>query len=116
MGNFAMETTGEKGELIMSGALTIVNASGIKAKLIEILKNTERIVMYINKESDIDLSFLQLLCSAHRTASKLGKSFLIRPSDEGKFLIAVENAGYARRRGCARDRQDTCLWVGGNHA
>jgi ABC-type transporter Mla MlaB component len=102
-------------ELTLAGSLTIENASAIRKKLITALMREDSLRVCIEADAAVDVSFLQLLCSAHRTASKLGKSFALGQAASGGFLAAVESAGYFRKRGCARDREETCLWTGGGH-
>jgi anti-anti-sigma regulatory factor len=108
-------TESEKGELIMGGALTIENASEIRSRLIKTLVREHDVVICIAPDASADISFLQILCSAHYTASKLGRSFLLSHGSGDAFLSTVENAGYSRSRGCARDTDKTCLWVRGEH-
>ena len=99
----------------LDGPLTIENASAIRKKLISTLLREDEIVVCIDTDVPVDLSFLQLLCSAHRSASNLGKSFTLRHKNSGNFPAAVENSGYTRKKGCIHDRYGTCLWTGGRH-
>jgi hypothetical protein len=102
-------------ELVLEGPLTIGNASVIRKNLISTLIREDEIVVSIDAEAPVDLSFLQLLCSAHRSASSLGKTFTLRNADSGNFTAAVENSGFTRKKGCIHDKSGTCLWVGGRH-
>ena len=99
----------------MAGSLTIENAAVIRKKLIAALIKEDALKVCIDADAAVDISFLQLLCSAHRTASKLGKSFTLGCAASGNFLKAGAGAGYFRKRGCAREREETCLWTGGGH-
>ena len=115
MSDFRAGEPGRETELVLDGPLTIENASVIRKKLIAALTGKDEIVVSIDADAPVDLSFLQLLCSAHRSASKLGKSFTLRNQDSGNFPAAVENSGYARKKGCVHDKYGTCLWAGGRH-
>jgi hypothetical protein len=115
MSDFRVTESEKGGELFFGGALTIENASEIRSRLIKTLIREDEVVVSIDPDASVDVSFLQLLCSAHVTASKLGKSLALGRSDAGNFLIAVENAGYIRKKGCARDANKTCIWVRGEH-
>ena len=99
----------------LDGPLTIGNAAAIRKKLISTLIREDEIVVCIDADVPVDLSFLQVLCSAHRTASNLGKAFRLRYKNSGNFPAAVENAAYNRKKGCAHDKYGTCLWAGGRH-
>lgn len=99
----------------LDGPLTIENASAIRKKLISTLIREDEIAVCIDADVPVDLSFLQLLCSAHRSASSLGKAFTLRHTTSGNFSAAVENSGYRRKKGCVHDSCGTCLWVGGKH-
>ncbi len=110
---FTIEPAGTQGEFIMSGALTIDNAAAIRARLIDIFKKTDRIAVSINEESEIDVSFLQLLCSAHRTAMESEKSFVLDGAKSKSLIHVAEEAGYARKTGCSFDKNGNCLLISG---
>lgn len=111
MSDFDVSESGDGGELILGGALTIENASAIRKQLIKTLIRTDEMVVSVDADALVDISFLQLLCSAHRTASNLGKALTLRPLPSDNFLVAVENAGFTRKRGCSCSRESDCLWV-----
>ncbi len=115
MSDIRVSESGRGGGLVLGGSLTIENASAIRKKLMQMLLREDEVVVSVNADVSVDLSFLQLLCSAHRTASNLGKSFLLRAPNSGNFPAAVENSGYGRIKGCAHDKYGTCLWSGGRH-
>lgn len=115
MSDFRVTESYDGGELVLGGSLTIENASTLRTTFIKALMKEDDLSVCIDADAIVDVSSLQLLCSAHRTALKLGKSITLRLLDKANFLGAVDNAGYIRRRGCARDKDGTCLLVGGAH-
>jgi hypothetical protein len=113
MSDFRVLGPDQGGELTFGGSLTIENASALRKKLISALIKADTLKVFIDADASVDVSFLQLLCSAHRTASNLGKVFAFGREATGNFLTAVNGAGFFRSRGCAMVK--TCLWTGGGH-
>lgn len=99
----------EDGLLALSGELLIENSSELKSALCEALASSPRLIVDLGKVTAADISSLQLLCSAHRSASLAGTSFRIDQTGEAIRSIA-ENAGYScRTKGC-RFAIGICLW------
>ena len=104
----------DTGTLRLEGDLTIERTT----KLLEVLRHalavSDRIVVEFGEVSTVDLSFLQLLCSAHRTAVAKGKQFFFA-GDRPDFLSdAAEQAGFIRKRKCQMNPEgQDCLWLRG---
>jgi ABC-type transporter Mla MlaB component len=103
----------EPGALAMSGALTVVNAVEILKRVRDALAQTDDLLVTVDEDSEVDVSFLQILCSAHRTAAAQNKCFKLNIKKTRAFEGAARAAGYIRRKGCSRDRDGSCLWAGG---
>lgn len=106
-----ISATGVPGEFIMHGILTIEHAAGIRREFLDIFGRHDAIVMHIDGETTIDLSFLQLLCSACRTAMKQGKSFSVRNGLPDRCRALVDETGYSREKGCGPHTKKYCLWL-----
>lgn len=103
---------GPEGELILEAGLTIENAAGLRSMVQEALLKTDSLEIVIGKEAGIDITLLQILCSAHRTAVKAGKRLSVR-GGESSLVRVLSDAGL---RGCncgAGDRYRSCLWAEG---
>lgn len=102
------------GTLRLDGDLTIERAAELLDVCRRALEACDRIAVEFDEVCAVDLSCLQLLCSAHRTAVAQDKQFFFagkRPA----FLSEVGGvAGFIRKQKCQMnpDRQD-CLWLGG---
>ncbi len=105
------EQTGNQGDLTLDGDLTLSQAGELRTLLIKALINADRVVLDFGSVTDIDLSALQLLCSAHRSAVRLNKQLIFSGEWPGLFKQAVNDAGYARFAGCHLDCENSCLWV-----
>lgn len=59
--------------LVLSEELTIARVSAIRDALQNVLEEADNLTVDVGVASEIDLSFLQLMCSAHRTGASRGK-------------------------------------------
>lgn len=110
MGDYILNVAGA-GELVMGGDLTIENAAKIRAGLLEALGKGGPVIVRIEGDAVMDVSFMQILCSAHNAAVKSDKPFCLSYAIPGNFIRAVVESGYKRNRGCSRDKNGSCLWV-----
>jgi len=112
MSGFTVSQPDDEGVLVMGGSLTIGNAGEIRRRLLDAFERSDRVVVSIAEDTQMDISFLQVLCAAHHAAVKTNKTFeLVRTPKI--FSCAVEDAGYPRLRSCIHDRDGTCLWATG---
>jgi anti-anti-sigma regulatory factor len=109
MDNFEIRETGTEGEVVMSGTLTIENASAVRDGILAAFAKTDRIVIALDEDIAVDLAFLQILCSACHTAASAGKIFALKEGRPGRLSEAAAAAGYLRKRCCSRGK--SCLWI-----
>ena len=115
MSGFTVSQPDDARVLVMGGSLTIENAGEIRRRLLDAFERSDRVVVSIAEDTQMDISFLQILCAAHHTAAKTNKTFELDRAPK-VFPCAIEDAGYLRLRGCIHDRDRTCLWAtGGKH-
>ncbi len=112
--DFTIEQSGAVGVLKVDGEMTVQYAGVLKAALLKSFDSVDHLILNLDKVTEIDLSCLQLLCSAHRTSAKLQKQLTITSNHPEALQQAVAAAGYARHVGCRFDCNKNCLWVGGN--
>lgn len=94
MSAFTISEPGGVGNLTMSGSLTIENAGEIKRRLLTAFERSDHLKVRIMEDAEMDVSFLQILCAAHRTAEKSNKIFAVDPTE---LLIRIsEEAGVDR--------------------
>lgn len=113
MGEYRMREAESPGSLIMSGSLSIENSARIKEALTNALERSEHIVLKLEEDSSVDLSFLQMLCAVHRAATAKQKTLEVLGLTAENFEQMVRDSGYARTCGCSWDKDHTCLWVRG---
>ncbi|RJR38696.1 MAG: STAS domain-containing protein [Desulfobacteraceae bacterium] len=98
--DFLIEGPDDAGTLTLKGELTIQHAARLKEVLLRVLDQTTNLSISLEGIREIDLSCLQVLCSAHRTAVGLQKSIAATGLWSEEILSAVERAGYRAGRSC----------------
>lgn len=112
MENFTITDTDSGKSLSVSGEVTIQNAGGFRDSLKELYEGGSNVAIHLEELINADLTFLQILCSAHRTFTASGKTLTITGPCPQILKKVIEDAGYQRGHGCALDATSTCLWTG----
>ena len=94
----------------LAGDLTVENASEIRDALIEAIHKEDGISLDISGVTDLDVSFLQIICSLHRTVFKTGKTINIQGEMPRSIRHAISDYGYICRGDCIYDEQKTCVF------
>lgn len=103
-------------ELHVSGAATVAHAAALKTALLDALQRAPAVRLVIEDLEAVDLSFLQLLCAAHRTAEARNRTLTLSWADPGRFSSAITRAGFQRRIGCQAGSAAPCFWeCGADH-
>ena len=114
MFDYKVDKSDDKKILSINGDLTIQNAAELQKILIECLEDTAHLTLNIENVTEIDMSCLQLLCSAHKTTLNTDKGLSIDGSPSAIFQEAVNVSGYQQFSGCELDKSNSCLWIDGN--
>ena len=101
----------ERGRLVLEGELTLEHVRQLHEELRSSMENVRKLDVDISGVVEADLSFLQLLCSAHRTAVKTGKTLNFVKDIPESVRQVMENNGYSRQNSCSLDVGKTCLWT-----
>lgn len=97
--------------LIFSGEMTVSSAEGIRTALSGSLGRVGNVMLSIDSVDEIDLSCLQLFCSAHRSAVRQNKRLSIVGEYPEGFRTIIMKTGFRRQFGCALCPDKTCLWA-----
>ncbi|UTG93953.1 STAS domain-containing protein [Geobacter sulfurreducens] len=106
--------SGERYVLGVGGDLTIPFAGEFRGALLEALDQAGSVEVDVSGVSAVDITGLQLLCSAHRAACTRQKGFFLTGRDNPVFAESVGLAGFERHVGCSRDVGKNCIWIGGD--
>ena len=91
-----MDTDTIHHDLKLSGPLTTAGANDIRGLIAEALETSNSVRIDVSAVTDIDLSFLQTLIAAHKTAKLERKSLTVLAS--GSEALAVQISDAACRR------------------
>lgn len=93
------------------GELTVQHAAEFRTCLLDALGRAQSIRVDLQAIEDMDLTCLQLLCSAHKTALSAGRELSLDYDGSDLLERSIGRGGFFRSRGCALDQNDCCLWI-----
>lgn len=97
-------------ELDWSGELTVRRIAALRDEVRDALQAAAVVRIRLEAEAEIDTALLQLLCSAHRTAVRAGKTFFIVGQLPEQITGFLRLAGFHRHIGCCLDETESCIW------
>ena len=94
----------------IAGSLTVEHA----AQMMETLRNAltmpiPNVRLTLGPVTKIDVTFFQLLCSAHRRATDCGKTFVVENFHQEPITRALRLMGFNRNKGCSCDAAQSCV-------
>ena len=95
----------------VKGTCTVEEAGRIRALLMERLRETDRIVLDLSGVGEVDLSFLQLICAAHKSALNAKKTLVLDGVPSEPLIRKVREAGFACRKACGAELDKDCFWA-----
>jgi ABC-type transporter Mla MlaB component len=99
--------------LQLGGAATIPAAAALREALLAALRNETSVRLNLAGITQLDLSCLQLFCSAHHSALDGQKTLALDGELSGYVSDVLRCSGFGRKRGCARSPEPaSCLWAG----
>ena len=102
------------GILINSGARLTIDTIAEFVTLIKAgLAESKEVAVAFDPGLEADMTAMQVLCSAHRTAVTMGKAFSRRGEMPRALRNLVVAAGSERRRPCTYNNGAPCPWLEG---
>ncbi len=104
---------GEDRETVnIGGSLTVEHAREMKDAIQSALEQRgKNIVLSLGTVTRADLTFFQLVCSAHKTAITADKTFSVEQYQQDVLMRAHRSMGFTRRVGCALDKTKSCVFM-----
>lgn len=97
----------------VSGKMLVTRSAAFCRELLDALERSSWVEVDCSALTDADLTFFQLLCSAHHTVTRRNKKITITGQDTAMFGALAAAIGLERHVGCDRDVCQSCLWTGG---
>lgn len=105
----------ENGEIIITSGdrLTIENATEFAHILSESLASASVVVLEFEPAVEIDISGMQIICSACKSAAAGGKVFSYHGLQPQALATLIASSGAERHAVCKHNNDSTCIWFGG---
>ena len=109
-----MTTDGSCATIVASGGLNIENAGTFHQILAEAMSESQRVVLDARNVESVDITVLQTICAACKTAAENGVAFLF----EDKLpdcMISLKGVIGAQMGSLCRQNNNACIciWFGG---
>lgn len=98
--NILTESTIDEVKVTLTGELSVTNAAELYNLLKDILGTAEKVSIDLSTATGIDISILQLICSAHQSALTYGVKLEIEGTDSQLFSDVCDTAGFSSHRVC----------------
>ena len=105
----------ENGEIIITSGdrLTVENAAVFLQLVREALEASASVAVEFEPEAEIDITGVQILCSACKSAAAGGKSFSYHGPQPQGLADTVSACGAERHAVCKHNNDSNCIWFGG---
>ncbi len=106
------KASGNKKGYILEGDLTLQNSTAIRELFSSSIAGRSKNIAFSFKDvGEVDLSFVQILCAAHRTAHDKGKTIVFSGCWPEAFTDLISEAGLNEHVGCVSDCSIECPWL-----
>ncbi len=82
-------------ELDLRGPLTLRHAAGIRERILAALQASPNLVLRIDDENEVDVSFVQILLAAQLTARTAGGALRLQQPPGAALSRVIEEGGFA---------------------
>ncbi len=108
--DYKIISAGETGTVILAGECTIQHAAELKDVFMKSQASAGSLLLNLEGVTGADVSFFQLLCSAHRSLVKSDRSLRLTGGIPSLLKQAATDGGYGNEA-CCTGADGTCLWA-----
>lgn len=105
----------ENGDIIITSGdrLTIENASDFSRVVREALEESAVVSIQFEPDVEIDITGMQIICSACKSAAAGGRIFSFRGAAPPALSDIIRSSGAERHAACKYNNDSSCIWFGG---
>ncbi len=107
---FEIAASTDQTQMRVSGDISIQNAQECLEALRDFQGGGNRLILDLAGVTSADISFLQLICSLHRTCLRAGQKLTLAGTMSETFKTILEVSGYRRLKACTFGGDNPCLW------
>jgi ABC-type transporter Mla MlaB component len=111
MGNTRKDKKPANTTVVIKGDATIAAVGRLKKELTEALAAAQEVQVQLQNITAVDVTLLQLLCAAHRSAAEQKKGLTVTGGKQELFAQLLRKAGFLRHMGCRENDRKACLWI-----
>jgi anti-anti-sigma regulatory factor len=105
----------ENGEIIITSGdrLTIETSAEFSRIVLEALETSRNVEIEFDPTIELDLTGMQILCSACKSAAQSGKTFSCHGPQPQALADIIASSGAERYAACKHNNKSNCIWFGG---
>ena len=100
-----IQAHGQKGDIFVA-----YSTSGKSPNILMALDEAETVSLLFQDVEEVDLSLVQIICAAHRSAVRNDKELTMQGSLPDAFVQIIDDAGLNGHIGCLADARDCSVW------
>lgn len=105
----------ENGDIVVTTGdrLTVETASDFSRVVREALEASKNVMIEFDPTLSIDITGVQILCSACKSAAQIGTVFSFQGPRPLALAEIIASSGAERYTVCKHNNNSTCIWFGG---
>jgi len=115
MANRKQKTASQDNPVVLSSGarLTIESIADFTRLVRDALDGAKSVAVAFESDLEVDITALQVLCSACKTAAAEGKSFSCSGPQPQALVDLIVAAGAEHHGACRSNNNNPCIWFGG---
>ena len=97
-------------EIAIGGPMILSRIDELRDGLVEAFRLGKNMRVSLQAVTEVDVTGLQLLCSAHKTSMVKNLDFSVIGGENKILSLVAKQAGMLRHVGCCQDICITCVW------